>query len=555
VSPSAARRRVSAVAEVVGNPDLRRLELSWGAFFLIEWTTLIGLSVWAFEADGATAVGIMGFARLLPGALAMPFGSWAADRFPRQRVVVAVFAGLTVVLTVALVAMALEAPASVVYLVAALLGVVAAPCRPAQRALVPVLARSPEELVAANVALGTLDGVATLVGPLLAGLVLLGGEPTAVLALAAGASLGGLAAMAHMTVPMDPSRVVRHEERPVESLLGGVHELHGNPDLALIVGCFVAQLFVRGVLGVLIVAVSFELLDQGGSGVGWSGMAMGAGGLVGSLLSVGLTGRRRLGTPFALGLILWGLPIAVIGALPWAVVAFAALAVVGIGNAVLDVAGITFMQRNGEDRALARIFGVTYTLGTATAGLGAITAPALVDSIGLQPTLIAAGALLPLLAVAVRGRLREVDARSDQPPESLGVIAALPLLAPLPPTTLEKIAARARPIDVPPGAVIVSEGEHGDRFYAIEAGEVEVSRAGTAIARLHGGDHFGEIALVRGSTRTASVTAVVPTRLVTLDGRDLLDAMSCSHDVLSAARAISDERAPAISCSQLRDAT
>ena len=91
--------------------------------------------------------------------------------------------------------------------------------------------------------------------------------------------------------------------------------------MAILVGCFVAQIFVRGILGVLIVSVSFDLIDLDSSGVGWLAAAMGIGGIVGAMYAVTLTGQRRLGRPFALALVLWGFPIAVIGLLPYTVVA------------------------------------------------------------------------------------------------------------------------------------------------------------------------------------------------------------------------------------------
>jgi MFS family permease len=542
---AAVRGRGEAVIDVMRNPDLRRIELGWGAFFLVEWITLVGLSVWAFGEGGAAAVGIIGLARWLPGAFALPFGAWAADRFPRQRIIVAVFFAIAAVLAAIVVAVVADAPAYLIYGLTALSGVVAAPYRPTQLALAPLLAHSPQELVAANVTSGTLEGLATLLGPLVAGLLLVEGNPSGVLALAAAAALGGLVAVAGIHAPMDPSRVVRQRhERPVDSLLGGLRELRREPDLGLIIGCFVAQLFVRGVLGVLLVAVSFDLLDLGSSGVGWLGAAMGVGGLVGAVLAVTLTGRRRLGRPFALGLVLWGLPIAVIGLTASPVAAFAALAVVGIGNSVLDVAGLTLLQRIGDDRTLGRLFGLLYAFGTAMAALGSILAPALIAWLGVRPVLVATGALLPLVAVAALPRLHQIDARSEPPSEPLGVIAAVPLLSPLPPTTLEKIASRCSPAEALPGEVIVKEGASADRFYAIASGQVEVSRAGVRVNTLGAGDYFGEIALLRSSTRTATVTATRPTRLVTLSGRDFLDAIAYSDVAFTATLRISEERSP-----------
>src|SRR6516225_7306417 len=139
--------QLGAVQDVFRNRDLRRLELAWGGFFVVEWASLLAVSVWAYGHGGASAVGLVGLLRMLPAAVALPFGSAVADRFPRQRVLV------------------------VIYVAQALLvvGVAAAPCRPAQLAVAPVLARSPEELVAANVTQMTFEGLATLLGPALAG--------------------------------------------------------------------------------------------------------------------------------------------------------------------------------------------------------------------------------------------------------------------------------------------------------------------------------------------------------------------------------------------------
>jgi len=72
-------------------------------------------------------------------------------------------------------------------------------------------------------------------------------------------------------------------------------------------------------------------------------------------------------------------------------------------------------------------------------------------------------------------------------------------------------------VNVPPGEVIISQGEEGDAFYVVGAGQLEVRRDDEAIATLGPGDHFGEIALLTDVPRTASVVAKTPTRLFRLD--------------------------------------
>ena len=535
-------RRVVSVIDVMRSGDLRRLQLGWAAYFLVDGISMVGLSVWAFRDGGTSAVGVVGLARLLPGAIALPFGAWAADRYSRRRVVSAVFLVMTATQVAIAVALASEGPAAIVYLLVAFNSVAGTPYRPAHLALAPLVARSPAELVAMNVTAGTLEGLVTFLGPALAALLLLTLEPWVVVATASFAALGGLFAVAGINVGVDPSKAVRRSrDRPRDALMGGLQELRENVDMAIIVGCFVAQILVRGVLGVLLVSVAFDLIDLGSSGVGWLAAAMGIGGIVGALYAVTLTGQRRLAKPFTLALVLWGSPIAVIGLLPNKAVAFVALLTVGFGNAILDVAGFTLIQRLGVDRTLGRVFGVLYTFGIAMGGLGSLAAPSLISSLGLRTVLIAVGLILPALAVVLLARFRSIDAHSEPLPEVLALLAGIPLFSPLPPTTLEKLAARSATAEKLTGEVVLTEGDPGDLFYVIAAGEVAVLQGGRRLGTLGPGDQFGEIALIRDTGRTATIIATSPTRLLTINGRDFVDALSSSEAALSIGWGVTDE--------------
>ncbi|MGZ4772021.1 MAG: MFS transporter [Ilumatobacteraceae bacterium] len=535
-------QRVEAVVGVMRSRDLRRLQLGWAAYFLVDGIAMVGLAVWAFRRGGTSAVGVVGLCRLLPGALALPFGAWAADRFPRRRVVTLVFLVIAATQLAIAAALASEAPAAVIYVLIALNSIAGTPYRPAHLALAPLVARSPAELVAMNVTAGTLEGVVTFLGPALAAVLLLGLDPWFVLAAASLAALGGLRAVATITVDVDPSKAVRRaHDRPRAALMGGLIELRHNVDMAVIVGCFVAQILIRGVLGVLLVSVSFDLIHLGSSGVGWLAAAMGIGGIVGAVYAVSLTGHRRLARPFVLALILWGLPITLVGLLPHTVVAFAALLTIGIGNAILDVAGFTLIQRLGIDRTLGRVFGVLYTFGIAMGGLGSLAAPALISWLGLRSVLIAVGLVLPVLALALLSRFRSIDDHSEPLPEVLALLTRVPLLSPLPPTTLEKLAARSDTAENVAGDTIVAEGDPGELFYVIADGEVEVSRGGRSVGTLGPGDQFGEIALLRSTSRTATVVATGPTRLITIDGADFVDALSSSEVAFSIGWSMTDD--------------
>jgi hypothetical protein len=223
------------------------------------------------------------------------------------------------------------------------------------------------------------------------------------------------------------------------------------------------------------------------------------------------------------------LPIAVIGLVPHTGVVIVALLIIGVGNAILDVSGFTLIQRLGADRSLGRVFGVLFTFGIAMGGVGAFAAPILVSALGLRPVLILVGAILPALALMLLGRFRRIDERSEPAPVLLELFSNISLFAPLPPTTIEKIAARCTVAELPAGTVIINEGDHGDRFYAIIRGQVTVRRGDVAQCTFGPGDHFGEIALLRDINRTATVVALSDVCLASLGTTEFLDALASSE--------------------------
>ncbi len=518
--------QVGAAEDVFRNAELRRLELAWGGFFVVEWASLLAVSVWAYGHGGASAVGLVGVLRMLPAAVALPFGAAVADRFPRHRVLVVVYVAQA--LLVAGVAGVIQAngPVALTYLLIAAVGVAAAPCRPAQLAFAPVLARSPEELVAANVTQMTFEGLATLLGPALAGLVLAVSGPPAALAIAAGFSLASALLVAGVRGKADPTRAARRErESVVDSLAGGVRELARWPDLVAVIGGFWAQTFVRGMLNVLLVSLTLTTLGLGEGAVGFISGAFGAGVILGALGAASMVGMRRLGRPVALALVLWGTPLVVIAVSPVVVIAVAALVVSGIGNAVLDVAGFTLMQRIADDRVLGRVFGVFYVGVLASMGIGSVVAPALIDLIGIRGALALGGALLPAAALVVYPRLHRIDDHASVPEAALSAVAAVPLFEPLPPTSLEKLARAAASETVPAGAAVVTQGEFGNTFYVIVSGSFEVSSDGRLLRTLGPGDFFGEIALLRDVRRTATVSAATDSVVLAIRRMEFLSAV------------------------------
>src|SRR5262245_28091189 len=163
---------LTAFKDVFRNRDLRWLELAWTGSILGQWAYLVAVSVFAFEAGGETAVGLLLLARLVPAGLLAPFAGMLADRYPRERVLL--WTNISRVLFVGAAAVAVYADGSpiVVYLLSILAAIATTPFRSAQAALTPTLARSPAELTAANAVASTIESLAAFVGPALAGFLL-----------------------------------------------------------------------------------------------------------------------------------------------------------------------------------------------------------------------------------------------------------------------------------------------------------------------------------------------------------------------------------------------
>ena len=100
-------------------------------------------------------------------------------------------------------------------------------------------------------------------------------------------------------------------------------------------------------------------------------------------------------------------------------------------------------------------------------------------------------------------------------------IAAIPLFAGLSKEDHKVVAQYADEVDVSAGTKLAREGKLAYEFFAIQDGTADVTREGQVIAQLGPGDFFGEIGLLGGERRVASVTATSPMRLVVLTGSQL----------------------------------
>ncbi len=521
-------RLVDAAAAFTSNArnrDLRRAQLSFLGAWTAEWAFTVGLAIVAYRDGGATAVGLVGLLRMVPSAIVTPLLSPLADRGRRERVLVLVSTVRGAATAAAAVVVGVAGPPQIVYALAVVSTIAATLYRPAHSALLPSLCRSGYELASANVVRGLLDSVATLVGPLLAAVLLRFTDVTVVLAVSAGASWWAAALLLGLRYDAPPRPSAPAEAHLVAEAVEGVRAVVRNGDLALIVGLAAAQTFTRGALTVLTVVVAIDLLGTGEPGVGTLTAAVGAGAVLGSLAASLLVGTRRLGAWFALGVTLWGLPVTLIGAFPSEVAALVLLACVGVGNALIDVGGFTLLGRTAPDDVLARVFGVLESLVALAMGTGAVVAALVVEQAGVRTALVTVGLLCPVAAAASWRRLRRMDRSLGVRDRDIDLLRAVGALSVLPLPAVEHLARRLEPVAVPAGSVVFAQGDVGDRYYVIESGEAVVLGDGRTLATLGPGEGFGEIALLRSTRRTATVRAVTDLRLRALRSDHFLPAV------------------------------
>lgn len=541
--------RARVTYDVLRLPDVRRIELGWGASVVGELAGQVTLVVYAFDTGGAVLVatyvasrtllsmavtlGLTGVSgRIQPGSLLRP-ATWL-------RAVFLALAALTAGLH--------GAPAAVIALAAAS-SALAGTYRPLQVAILPWLVRTPAELTSANAIAAVLENSGALAGPLLAGGVLALADAPLAMVLAAGFLCLAALSLLGLAVPDRPASAAKGAVQVARDVADGLTELARIAAPGGVAILAFAQTFVRGVLVVLTPVLAVNTLALGQSAVGWLTAAIGAGGLVGGAAAAGLVRVTRLGRAFVAGLLLWGLPLVWLALTPNAAVAYLALVVVGVGNAIEDVGLFTLLARSASPRSGGRVLGAAEFVIQAGLGAGSVAAPALLHSLGIRGTLALAGGGLSLLALIHVRRFARFDQAVPAPGQEVDLLRGLAMFAPLPLAVIELLAGDLQPHDFPAGTVAMREGEVGDLFHVIVTGSAAVSVRGEARPPLAPGDCFGEIALLRGIPRTATIVADQSLRTLALDRETFLVAVtgnrvsSAEADALATRRLAADSPA------------
>ena len=278
---------------VVRNDDVRRLELAWTASNLSNRASAIAIAVYAYDAGGAGAVGVVWFVRLAAAAATSPWLSVLADRRPRRQVLLlSDFARCVLLATMAALVFA-DAARLAVYALAVLDAIAEPLFRSAQAALTPSLVSTPEELTAANVIASAVESVGLFVGPALGALLLAATDVGTVFVVTAGLLLVAMALVARIGMRASPPRNRRRSRGRARCSRAGGRSCRSascgsssdsSPHRRSSPGCSTS----------CVVVLAIELLDLGAPGVGWLDGTVGIGAVLGILAVAGVAGRQRL---------------------------------------------------------------------------------------------------------------------------------------------------------------------------------------------------------------------------------------------------------------------
>jgi hypothetical protein len=303
-------------------------------------------------------------------------------------------------------------------------------------------------------------------------------------------------------------------------------------------------------LSILLVLLAIDQLEAGPQAVGYLEAATGVGGVVAGIVA-GWFVARRLDVPLMGSAIIAGVGLVVLSlasSLP------VALVVVGVAVGavlIMDIVVTTVVQRRIPDALRGRAMGLLQMTGVSAALLGSLLAPVLAGWLGLTPVLAGMGLVLVVAAGAALVILRRqealgapasLDAQTDIDPARIALLRRT-ILGGATSARLETAARRLVETPVSAGSVVIRQGDAADRFYIIEDGRFEVSQTGAdgierPLRELGPADPFGEIGLLTGSARTATVTALTDARLFALERDDFLELVGSGPDLSSSLLAL-----------------
>ena len=528
-------RALSRYRDALRHADMRLLV---GTFFVDQigsWSYVVVIMVYIFDRTHSTQwLAATGICRWAPGLVLSSYGGVIADRYQRTTVMIVSALANAVIMAGMAAAFAADGPVWIILALIVLSAVAASPYRPAARALTPDVVGE-RDLAAANAIFSALESLVDVAGPGLGGLLLLTGKP--VIAVTINAASFVIAAAAVSRLKARSVGGGAGGGNTLQQMAAGFRALGAQPVALAIVLFGALDSAVYGASTVVFAPLSVRL-GTGTSGYSYLLAAMALGGVLGAGLANRLSGTSRL-APVIMGSIS-------LQALPWlatvpvrAPALAASLQVAsGVGMIIVDVLAITSLQRDMPREVLSRVFGVLRTIVLGSILLASLAAGILLAHAGLNVALIAIGAGIPAIGLfglpallradrtsaAVAGRLRP----------RVELLSALDLLAGADHNTLERLAAAAEEVVLPADSTVISEGDEPDALWVLVRGELSVSASGAGgqprgLPPVTAPGYVGELGLLHGIPRTATVRTQVECTLLRIDGQEFLSALRDSR--------------------------
>lgn len=516
------------------NRDFRLLTGALTQSAMGDWAYNVALIVYVYnQTHSAAWVSAGTLCRMVPSFFASPYGGVLSERFERIHVMISAdllrfwtMLGLTIIA-------ATHTAAWVALLVAGLNSVVGTTYNPATAAMVPQLLGE-EDLAAGNALLETINNVAIIAGPAVGAIVLALGSPATVMGIDSVTFLISAALLSRLTARSVPTDVTR-DGGPFRQVLVGVRAIAGSSTAVLLTSFTIVTTALYGVDTVLFLFISKDRLGTGPN-YGYLLVALGCGGIVAAVFVNRLAALPRLSLVLSAGMIAYAAPSALLVVVHQPSVAFGIEVVRGIATLIVDVLAMTALQRSLAPDMISRVFGVFWALVIGGLALGAFVTPFLLNATGLNTTLLLTALVVPGAVVLVYPKLASLDRISAITAEDLAprvrVFQRLDIFAGASQPMLERLAKNATELVLEAGTSVLRQGEPADALYVLTDGKVEVTarrergRKDHHIRYMSAPSYVGEIGLLQGIPRTATVTAVEACRLWRIDGDAFLESVT-----------------------------
>lgn len=507
--------------------DYRLLVITFVIDGLGSWAYLTVVTVYVFERSGSTTwIALVTASGWIPRLLLSSYAGVLADKYERTRVMVLSALGSTVMTGMLAVVIATDAPLGLLLVLTAINASVSTPYPPAAGALTPDLV--PErDLTAANGLQAALDSAVVVIGPGVGAVIVALDAPVVGVVINA---VSFLVAAILVSRIRTPSRGDAHEEgqSSFRAFLDGVSALRAERVAFVLVIFCALDSAVYGACTVLYIPIS-EKLGTGTDGFGYLLAGMALGGVISAGMANRFSTSRRLAPVIVGGIVLQAVPFGLTVLIDEPVLGFFLQVVSGSGMVIVDVLAITALQRSIGRGVLGRVMSlldiaVLLSIIVASFGFSAI-----LNSTDLDQALLILGVGFPLIAVLGITPLLRADRSSlallRQIEPRVAVLKKLDLLAKATHPMLEQLARAIEVVDFEAGTNVVTEGEPADALWIISEGEVTVTVDGTYVRTMGPGTYFGEIGLLHGIPRTATVRTTQPSVLWRLSGEEFLAAV------------------------------